>query len=194
MKADLATRLRRSMRGESIPKTGVAGVTDVAGVSATCDNSLQLQWLRPLRLENDKLANNVVRGVSAHVTGPPDPDEAERAAIGIELGGVPLAYADAWARLQCQKPMAVSDDERRQAIDDAALLLDQWGSLAVEFQWSPGDLFDVPRDGKPGGLVWFLKGEAVRALGHTHAITESGRDFLRENDFNASLLQEGAIK
>ncbi len=163
-------------------------------MSATCDNSLQLQRLRPLRLEKDKLAIDVIQGVSAHVTGSPDPDEAERAAIGIDLGGVPLAYADAWARLQCQKPMAVSDDEQRQAIDDAALLLDQWGSLAVEFQWSPGDLFDVPRDGKLGGLVWFLKGEAVRALGPAHATTESGRNFLREDDFDAGLLRDGAIK
>jgi hypothetical protein len=32
---------------------------------------------------------------------------------------------------------------------------DQWGSLAVEFPWLPADLFDVPRDGRPGGLAWF---------------------------------------
>jgi hypothetical protein len=35
--------------------------------------------------------------------------------------GVPPAYADAWARLQCQKPMAVSEAEWRQAIDDGGL-------------------------------------------------------------------------
>jgi hypothetical protein len=29
--------------------------------------------------------------------------------------------------------MQVSDEEWRQAIDDAGQLLDQWGSLAVEF-------------------------------------------------------------
>ena len=53
---------------------------------------------------------------------------------------------------------------------------------------------NVPRDGSPGGLVWFLVGETVRALGPAHAITESGRNFLREKDFDAGLLQGGAIK
>ena len=64
-----------------------------------------------------------------------------------------------------------------------------WSSLALEFDWTTGHLFDVPRDGSPGGLVWFLVGDTVRALGPTHATTESGRDFLREKDLNI-----GAIK
>jgi hypothetical protein len=29
-------------------------------------------------------------------------------------------------------------------------LLAQWGKLADSFGWSPGDLFDVPRDGAMG--------------------------------------------
>jgi hypothetical protein len=154
MKADLATRLRRSMRAESIPKTGVAGVTGVAWVSATCAKSLTLQWLRQLRLENDELANDVVRGVVRHVAVLNDPDQTERAAIGIaeievnERMGmaadcVPKPYLDAWARLQCQKPMRVSDEEWRHAIDDAwqvlrhleqsrpRIRLDYWRSLGV---------------------------------------------------------------
>jgi hypothetical protein len=36
--------------------------------------------------------------------------------------------------------------------------------------------------------------KTVRALGPAHAITESGRNFLREKDFDAGLLQGGAIK
>ena len=35
------------------------------------------------------------------------------------------------------------------AEQDASRFLDQRGSLAAELQWTPGDLFDVPRDGKP---------------------------------------------
>ena len=54
------------------------------------------------------------------------------------------------------------------AEQDASRFLDQWGSLAAELQWTPGDLFDVPRDGKPAvpaknaqtefscGLAWFV--------------------------------------
>jgi hypothetical protein len=56
----------------------------------------------------------------------------------------------------------------RQAIDDAGRFLAQWGSLAVEFGWTPGDLFDVPRDGAVG-LVWWLKSRTVTALGPEHA-------------------------
>jgi hypothetical protein len=112
----------------------------------------------------------------------------------MAAGSLPEPYLDAFARLQCQKLITVLDDEQRQAINDAGRFLDAWRALAAEFQWSPGDLFDVPRDGKPGGLVWFLKGEAVRALGHAHATTESARNFLREKDFDVGLLQEGAIK
>jgi hypothetical protein len=46
--------------------------------------------------------------------------------------------------------------------------LDQWGKLADSFGWSPGDLFDVPRDGAMG-LAWWLKGRTVTALGPEHA-------------------------
>jgi hypothetical protein len=46
--------------------------------------------------------------------------------------------------------MRISDAEWRQAIDDAGRFLDQWGSLAIELGWAAGELFDVPRDGRPG--------------------------------------------
>jgi hypothetical protein len=68
---------------------------------------------------------------------------------------------------------------RRQAIDAAGRFLDAWASLAVEFGWTAGELFDVPRDGRAGGLVWFCAGESVRALGPEHAVTKSGRVFDR---------------
>ena len=55
----------------------------------------------------------------------------------------------------------------------------QWGSRAVEFGWTAGDLFDVPRDGKPGGLVWFLGGESVQAIGPRRMVTQDGRVFNR---------------
>jgi hypothetical protein len=41
------------------------------------------------------------------------------------------------------------------------------------FEWTRGDLFDVPNDGK--AVVGSLNGEAVRALGPEHAVMESGR-------------------
>ena len=104
-----------------------------------------------------------------------DPDEAEiveRKAMA--MGGVPEAYLDGWARLQCQRPATVSDDEWRQAIVDAGLFLDQWGGMAVELGWTPADLFDPPSEGNPGGLVWRIRGQGIRALGDGHAVTIEG--------------------
>jgi hypothetical protein len=94
------------------------------------------------------------------------------------VDSVPEPYFDAWARLEVQKPMRVSDAEWRQAIDDAGRFVDQWASLAVEFGRKPGDLFDVPREGK-SGLVWYLAGETVRSIGPDGAFTTSGRVFDR---------------
>jgi hypothetical protein len=58
------------------------------------------------------------------------------------MGGVPEPYR---ARLQVQKPVHVTVEQWRQAIDDADRFLDQWGKLAASFGWTPGDLFDVWR-------------------------------------------------
>jgi hypothetical protein len=178
MEADLVARLLRTMQGTSIPKIGVTGVAPVTGALVTCSKSLKLQGLQGLQVENSKEGNNVAKGVTARVTELFIPDEAgidERA--GLTMGGVPKPYLDAWARLQARQLFGINEARRRQAIDDAGRFLDQWGSLAVEFSWSQGDLFDVPRDGNLGGLAWFIEGEAVRALGPEHAITISGRVF-----------------
>ncbi len=96
----------------------------------------------------------------------------------MAMGDVPEPYLDAWARLQMQKPLRVSDDAWRRAIDDAGRFLDQWASLALEYGWTAGDLFDVPRDGR-SGLAWFLRGAEVRALGPQHAALVDGRDYDR---------------
>jgi hypothetical protein len=70
---------------------------------------------------------------------------------------VPKRYLAAWGQFQCQCPAGVTEQTWRQAIDDAGRFIAQWGKLADSFGWSPGDLFDVPRDGAMG-LVWWLKG------------------------------------
>ena len=107
--------------------------------------------------------------------GEPDDTEIEERKA-MAMGGVPEAYLDGWARLQCQRPATASDDEWRQAIVDAGLFLDRWGSLALELGWTPADLFDPPSDGNPGGLVWRTKGLGIRALGDGHAVTIEGRE------------------
>src|SRR5204862_2891395 len=140
--------------GEIAPKSAVTPVTGRPGYKF---NSLKLRALQVLQVKNSKLANRPVTAVTG--TAKPDVESEELKALAMD--SVPEPYLDGWARLQCQKPMRVSGAEWRRALDDAGRFLDQWGSLAVEFDWSPGDLFDVPRDGKHGGPVWFLGGETV---------------------------------
>jgi hypothetical protein len=99
----------------------------------------------------------------------PEPDEVEleeRKAMAMD--SVPEGYHDEWAQFQRQCPAGVTEQAWRQAIDDAGRFLAQWGALADSFGWSPGDLFDVPRDGAMG-LAWWLKGRTVTALGPEHA-------------------------
>ena len=63
----------------------------------------------------------------------------------MAVASVPEADFDAWTRLEC----------------------DQSGGLSVEFQRTPADLFDVPRDQRPGDL------------GREHSLTENERVFNR---------------
>jgi hypothetical protein len=76
--------------------------------------------------------------------------------------------------LQTRQPLF---QEWWQVIDDAGRFLDQWGSRAVEFGWTPGDLFDVPNETGKCGLAWFLHGDSVRSLEPDGAFMESGRVF-----------------
>lgn len=101
----------------------------------------------------------------------------ERLAMAME-GGVHEVYADAWARLQIQRPVETEEATWRRAIDDAGVFLDQWGELAAQFGWTAGEIFDVPRNGQ-AGLIWILQGEAVRTLGPEQAIIVSDRIFDR---------------
>ena len=105
-----------------------------------------------------------------------DAIEERRAIVGDVC---PAPYADIFARLNHQKPFAVSTEEWERAVNDAGLFLDAWGALAVDLQWTAGDLFDVPRDGRAGGLVWRLKGERVGTLGADRARLGDGRTIMR---------------
>jgi hypothetical protein len=162
MKADLVAKLQSAMRGVVPPKAGVAGVVGVAGVSATCSKPLKLQRLLTLRVKNDKVPNGKIRGVVGDVAAPPEPEKAElEERKGMAMDSVPEPYLDAWARLQVQKPMRVSDADWRQAIDEAGRFLDQWGRLAVKLQWTAGEFFDVPRDNGTCGLGAPRRGAVV---------------------------------
>jgi hypothetical protein len=114
----------------------------------------------------------------------------ERAALAAD--SVPAVYLEAWARLQCLRPLTVAEDVWRLAINDGGALLDAWGAKAVELRWPAHCLFAWPRPGKPGGLIWHLQGERVEALGEQQAWIGDGRIFNRldPNREIAGLLHE----
>ena len=97
----------------------------------------------------------------------------ERAALAAD--SVPACYADAWARLNHQKPANVTESRWRLALGDGGRFLDAWGDEAAELGWTAGDLFEVLF-----GLVWRLVGERVEALGPDDAELSDGRVIGRE--------------
>ena len=95
------------------------------------------------------------------------------AAIAIYDGGIPEAYAEAFAQLQIAQPIGVHHPEWLRAIDDAGRFLDQWGNVAAQLQWSAEDIFKKPAaltvktpplDLGTFGLCWVVHGRNVVAL------------------------------
>jgi hypothetical protein len=175
MRADLAARLRRTMRGEAIAETGVTGVSGVTGWTGLRLKPQQLRQLRRLRLERDDGRKSAKEGVSAPVTAPIAPNFdaiEERAALAAD--SVPACYLDAWARLQCQRPSYAPEEAWRRAIDDAGRFLDAWGGEAAEAGWTPGELFDAVT-----GFVWRFAGQGVESLSADHVRLSDGRTILR---------------
>jgi hypothetical protein len=89
---------------------------------------------------------------------------------GLAADRVPAVFLYVWSPVNHQKPCAVSEAEWRLALDDGGLFLDQWGAEAAALGWTPGDLFDVR-----AGLVWWLGGARVEALGADHVRLGDGR-------------------
>jgi hypothetical protein len=100
------------MRGEAIAENGVTGVSGVSGVTGPIGLRLkpqQLRQLRQLHLENGNGGNSAREGVSSPVTQSiaPDFDAIEHRAT-LAADRAPASYLDAWARLQCQRPLSVA--------------------------------------------------------------------------------------
>ena len=93
----------------------------------------------------------------------------------------PIAFRPAiWTRGRAQLPSYARVDTWQRAIEDEGRFLDLWGTEAAAMRWTAGELFDVPRDGRPGGLVWQLKGERVGTLGEDRARLTHGRMIKRQ--------------
>ena len=120
---------------------------------------------------NDGASGTLGTGWTPGTLGTNDTIE-ERAGLAVDR--VPALYLDAWARLNHQKPFAVSDAEWRLALDDGGLFLDARGNDAAELGWTPGDLFDVT-----AGLIWRLAGERVETIRRDRVTLSDGRMVMR---------------
>jgi putative DNA primase/helicase len=170
MRAETLAELSAVMRG--IPG-GTAG-TPGTSKFAPAQKSPSFHVFRVFQVEHDENQKTQFGLGTPAGTLPDAFDVAERAAIAIEDGRVPPAYADAWAAFQIRKPGQVCDAHWFRAVDDAGRFLDEWAGLALDFEWRPSDILG------PRGLAWFCAGEPVRALGPDNAITASGRIFARQ--------------
>ncbi|MGD0635668.1 MAG: hypothetical protein ABSA13_15580 [Beijerinckiaceae bacterium] len=101
----------------------------------------------------------------------------ERAAICANC--VPSIYLDSWARHCHQRPKHIAELHWYRAIDDGGRFLDQWGNEAAALGWTASDLFNVPREGQPGGLIWQLTGDRIETLSGGHARIGNGRSIER---------------
>jgi hypothetical protein len=152
------------------PKRGVTGVTHVTKLKVTPKSSI-VTPVTPVTCLNQSQPTG---HVSTLAGAPSDVyDFEERVAIAIYDGGIPEAYADAFAQLQIAQPIGVPHLQWQRAIGDAGRFLDQWGNVAEKLQWSAQDIFKkpaaptattLPLDLAAVGLCWVIDGQNVVAL------------------------------
>lgn len=143
--------------------------------------SPELRGLRALRVANAGVEGFATKTPSAPVASDAETAFDERA--GMAGDSVPAVYLDAWARLNCRRPDGVTEGAWRLALDDGGRFLDAWGDVAADWGWTPGELFDVPRADRPGGLTWRIGGRAIVAFSPDGAWVE-GDEWLARTAHN----------
>ncbi|WP_146140354.1 hypothetical protein [Alsobacter soli] len=98
---------------------------------------------------------------------------------------MPKRYADAFARLQQEKPRGVDLARWRQAMQDGGLFLDRWGVTADALGWEVADVFGLDPVAPLArydamGLIWLLAGATVRLLDERSATLSTGLVFRRK--------------
>lgn len=182
---DLRSKLIGLARGAPIPKNGGTGGT--GGTVEFCSTPKPLMF----HSSHQRPRGCVEQGKLEVETADDAAAVAERVAIAIEDGGVPAVYSEGFARMQVQRFNNMSIEEQQQATNDAGLFLDRWGDVAAEYGWTAGNLFDVPRDGSSGGLIWQLHGRQIRALSPDTATTADGDALTRSQSPEIGLLVQG---
>jgi hypothetical protein len=180
MNEDMLAHLRHVMRGDGSADTSRVGVKSEIRYASKLAELRQLRLLRP----NDDQQRNEQEGrARLEVTTPSDGDEIDERA-GLVADQVDPVYRYAWARLNHQKPVNVSEAAWRQALDDGGRFLDAWGQQAAGLGWRAHELFSVS-----AGLVWKLAGAAVEALKQDDVRLSDGRILPRSAELPTAVVQ-----
>jgi hypothetical protein len=169
----MLAHLRAIARGVHSAVTSSDGVTGSVWLR---QKTPEFRQLRPLRQKRDEGENKNAEAPAGSVGQMPHADAIEEL-VGLASNRVPPLYLEAWARLNHQKPLGVSEAEWRLALDDGGRFLDAWGSEAAHMRWTPGELFDVT-----AGLVWRLAGQHAEAIGADHVRLSDGRTIVRSEN------------
>jgi hypothetical protein len=81
------------------------------------------------------------------------------------LGEVPQRLKSAWLAVSSRCPAGIEPVTWEMAMFDTALLIGDFGALIEDYRWTPGDLFDVPRDGGRVALCGFARARRCGASG-----------------------------
>ena len=90
-----------------------------------------------------------------------------------------MALFHAFAEHQAGAGQGTPDSVQEQARTDGATFMRQWQTEAIILGWPAKDLFAAATPAERGGLVYWLRGEGVRAFGPELAVSWSNRVFDR---------------
>jgi hypothetical protein len=154
----------------------------VAGVAGVADNDINKLAATPLIrllkvLWAEKYFNN--NRLQTHAT-PATPQHQKNSEAGKFPAVATIAtfqdFEKEFDRFQNGWSQGQPKWRKDQACWCAELFLRDWGQLAVEFGWTPDDIF-ASIGGARRGLAWWLAADGtdvIRALGPEHAVTEDG--------------------
>jgi hypothetical protein len=99
----------------------------------------------------------------------------------VRIGQSEAEYRTALAAFKTRRQPGITRFRHDQACWAGEMFLNEWESLAVDFEWTAEDIFDPPRAGSnhSGGLAYWLGVDIVTALRPEHAVTETNRVFER---------------
>ena len=191
--ADPSSSVRKWYKDISLPKSDAATLVCVEYKLAGPSRHRASALVDVFRVLDPKAAIETLLGPITYF-GEPNINSNEAPATGeglkpLHVSELPKAEQDevrcamaifhAFAELQAGASQGTADSIQEQARADSATFMRQWQTEAIILGWPAKDLFAAPAPAERGGLVYWLRGEGVRALGPEHAISWYERVFDR---------------